>query len=186
MLTLPNFLTLLRIVAIPIFLVLLSDDRYAVAFILFLAAGVTDAVDGALARLTDSRSSLGAVLDPMADKLLLVSSFIVLGINGVLPRWLVALVISRDIIVVTGYSIIFFVHQKAIPVDPTQLGKINTFFELLTIGLALIHLARPFLPLDLVNTMAQSVTAVTTAVSGLQYVYGGLLWHQRQGDRGGS
>jgi cardiolipin synthase (CMP-forming) len=184
-LTLPNFLTLLRIVAIPVFLILLSEDRYAPAFILFLAAGVTDAVDGALARLTDSRSSLGAVLDPMADKLLLVSSFVVLGINGVVPRWLVVLVISRDIIVVTGYSLIFFVHQKTIPVEPTQLGKITTFFELLTIGFALIHLARPVLPLDLVNSIAQWVTAVTTAISGVQYVYSGLLWHQRQGDRGG-
>jgi cardiolipin synthase (CMP-forming) len=176
----------MRIVAIPIFLVLLSEDRYAAAFILFLAAAVTDAVDGALARLTDTGSSLGAVLDPMADKLLLVSSFVVLGFNGVLPRWLVILVISRDIIIVAGYAVIFFVHQKAIPVEPSQLGKITTFFELLTIGFALIHLARPFLPLDLVKTIAQWVTASGAAVSGVQYVYRGLLWHQRQSDRGGS
>jgi len=183
-LTLPNFLTLLRIIAIPVFLVFLSDDRYAAAFILFLAAGVTDAVDGALARLTDSRSDLGAVLDPMADKLLLVSSFIVLGIGGALPRWLVALVISRDIIIVAGYSVIFFVHQEAMPVEPTRLGKVNTFFELFTIGFVLLHLARPFLPLDLVNMLVQALTAATAAVSGVQYVYKGLLWHQERTSTG--
>jgi hypothetical protein len=88
MLTLPNFLTLLRIIAIPVFLILLANGNHAAAFMLFLGAGVTDTVDGALARLTDSRSELGAVLDPMADKLLLLSSFVVLGASGVIPVWL--------------------------------------------------------------------------------------------------
>jgi len=180
-LTFPNFLTLLRIIAIPVFLVFLSNDQYAAAFILFLAAGITDAVDGAIARLTDSRSSLGAVLDPMADKLLLLSSFIVLGASGVIPRWLVALVVSRDMIVVIGYSVIFFVHQEAIPVEPSRLGKVNTFFELFTIGFVLVHLARPFLPLEGVNFLIQHIMAFTTAVSGVQYVYRGLLWHQQRG-----
>jgi len=180
MLTLPNFLTLLRIVAIPVFLVLLSEDRYALAFILFLCAGVTDAVDGALARLTDSRSDLGAVLDPMADKLLLVSSFVVLGLAGAIPRWLVALVISRDMIVLAGYSVIFLVHGESMPVAPSRLGKVNTFFELFTIAFCVLHLARPLLPLGPVSLVVQAVTAVTTAVSGVQYVYRGLLWHQQR------
>jgi len=180
-LTLPNFLTLLRIIAIPIFLVFLSDDQFTAAFILFLAAGITDAVDGAIARLTDSRSSLGAVLDPMADKLLLLSSFIVLGIDGAIPRWLVALVISRDIIVLAGYSVLFFVHQQeTLPVDPSRLGKVNTFFQLFTIGFVLLQLARPFLPLHMVNLLIQYITAFTAAVSGTQYVYRGLLWHQQR------
>ena len=184
MLTLPNFLTLLRIIAIPIFLVFLSDDQFAAAFLLFLAAGITDAVDGAIARLTDTRSSLGAILDPMADKLLLLSSFIVLGLDGAIPRWLVALVVSRDIIVVGGYSVIFFVHQEAIPVEPSRLGKVNTFFELFTIGFVLLYLARPFLPLEGVNFLIQNIMAFTTAVSGVQYVYRGLLWHQQRGSGG--
>jgi cardiolipin synthase len=181
MLTLPNFLTLLRIVAIPVFLVCLAQDNHAAAFILFLGAGVTDAVDGAVARLTDSGSRLGAVLDPMADKLLLLSSFIVLGASGVIPLWLVVLVVSRDVIVVLGYCVIYLVHQTSMEVDPSRLGKVNTFLQLFTVGFVLMSLARPALPMEVFNTMIQWITAATTAASGVQYVYRGLLWHQEQG-----
>ncbi len=185
MLTLPNFLTLLRIIAIPIFLVFLAEGDHAAAFMLFLAAGVTDTVDGTVARLTDSRSELGAILDPMADKLLLVSSFLVLGMQGTIAAWLVVLVISRDVIVVLGYFVIYFVHHEAPRVEPTRLGKINTFFELFTVGFALMGLAKPMLPLAHVNTIFQTVTAVTTAASGVHYVYRGLLWHQQHGNVAG-
>jgi cardiolipin synthase len=181
-LTLPNFLTLLRIIAIPIFLVLLSVNDFPAAFILFLAAGITDTVDGAIARLTDSGSDLGAFLDPMADKLLLVSSFIVLGLNGAIAPWLVVVVISRDVIVVLGYLVLYLVHQESMAIDPSRLGKVNTFFELFTVGFALMALARPSLPLGLPNLAFQSVTALTAAASGVQYVYRGLLWHQRRGN----
>lgn len=182
MLTLPNFLTLLRIIAIPVFLVFLTGGNHAAAFVLFLCAGITDAIDGAVARLTDSRSDLGAVLDPMADKLLLLSSFIVLGANGVIDLWLVVLVISRDVIVVLGYLLIYLVHQETMEVDPSRWGKVNTFFELFTVGFALMTLARPTLPLAATLDVFQWVTAVTTAASGTQYVYRGLLWHQRHGN----
>ena len=182
MLTLPNFLTLLRIVAIPVFLVFLADKNHAAALVLFLAAGVTDAVDGAVARLTNSGSSLGAALDPLADKLLVLSSFIVLGVEGSIPVWLVTLVVSRDVIVVAGYLLIFLVHQQTMPVEPSRLGKINTFLQLFTVGFALMNLARPALPLALVNLGIQYVTGATTAASGVQYVYRGLLWHQRRGN----
>jgi cardiolipin synthase len=182
MLTLPNFLTLLRIIAIPIFLVLLAGGNHAAAFVLFLCAAITDAVDGAVARLTDTRSDLGAILDPMADKLLLLSSFIVLGANGVIALWLVVLVISRDVIVVLGYLLIYLVDQETMAVDPSRLGKFNTFFELSTVGFALMTLARPQLPLAITLDVFQWVTAVTTAASGTQYVYRGLLWHQQRGN----
>lgn len=179
-LTLPNFLTLLRIIAIPVFLVFLASEDYAAAFILFVAAGVTDCVDGAIARLTDSRSSLGAVLDPLADKLLVTSSFVVLGLVGAMPAWLVALVICRDVIIVGGYVAIYLVHNETMAVDPTPLGKVNTFFELFTVGFALMAVARPALPLAAVNQLMQYFTAATCGASGLQYVYQGLLWHQRR------
>jgi cardiolipin synthase len=180
MLTLPNFLTLLRIVAIPIFLVFLADANYKAAFMLFLAAGVTDTVDGAVARLTDSRSQLGAVLDPMADKLLLLSSFIVMGFNGALPDWLVVLVVVRDIIVVLGYGAVFVVDHEWMEVAPSRLGKLSTFFQLFMIGFALMALARPELPLQTINQVIATVTGAVTAASGVQYVYRGLLWHQQR------
>jgi cardiolipin synthase (CMP-forming) len=181
MLTLPNFLTLLRIVVIPVFLMCLAQNNHAAAFILFLGAGVTDAVDGAVARLTDSGSRLGAMLDPLADKLLLLSSFIVLGASGSFPLWLVMLVVSRDVIVVLGYCVMYLVHQTSMEVDPSRLGKVNTFLQLFTVGCMLISLARPALPMDIFNLLIQWVTAATTAASGVQYVYRGLLWHQEQG-----
>ena len=185
MLTLPNFLTLLRIVAIPIFLVFLADRNYAAAFILFVAAGVTDTVDGTIARLTDSHSDLGAVLDPIADKLLLLSSFIGLGLQGGIPSWLVVLVISRDAIIVLGFGAVFVVDQEWMTIDPTRLGKISTFFQLFTIGIALLSLARPTLPLETFGMIMQWLAAATTGASGVHYVYRGLLWRQRRGNVAG-
>ena len=180
MLTLPNFLTLLRIIAIPIFLIFLADGNYAAAFVLFLGASVTDAIDGALARLTDSGSSLGAVLDPLADKLLLTSSFLVLGFIGALPVWVVILVILRDVIVVLGYGAVFMVDHVWMDIAPSPLGKLSTFFALFTVGCALMHLARPTLPLAAPSALLQLATGAVTAASGIGYVYRGLLWHQRR------
>jgi cardiolipin synthase len=186
MLTIPNFLTLLRIIAIPVFLICLADGNYGAAFMLFLGAGVTDTVDGAVARLTNSRSELGAVLDPMADKLLLLSSFIVLGFSGALPTWLVVLVVVRDVIVVLGYGAVFVVDHEWMEVAPSRLGKLSTFFQLFTVGFALMSLARPALPLETINQIMASVTGAVTAASGVQYVYRGLLWHQRRASVGGA
>jgi len=181
MLTLPNFLTLLRILAIPVVVVLLTREAYAPAFIVFMLAGVTDAVDGAIARIMDSKSDLGALLDPMADKLLMVSSFVVLAINKAIPLWIVALVISRDMIIVTGYAMMHLVYGEAMKIAPTRLGKANTFFELFTIAFVVMHLARPVLPLEQVTGVVICLTALTSAASCVQYVYAGLLWQQRRG-----
>jgi len=179
MLTLPNFLTLLRIIAIPVFLICLMGGRYGGALILFVAAALTDTIDGALARIMDSRSELGAVLDPLADKLLQVSSFIVLASIGAIPYWLLVIVISRDVVILTGYAAIYFVSGEAMKVAPTTLGKVSTFFQLFTIGFAVTSLARPDLPMAMGNTLIQYCTGVTSAASGLQYVYSGLLYYQR-------
>lgn len=184
MLTLPNFLTLLRITAIPIFLIFLANGNYAAAFMLFVAAGVTDTVDGTLARLTDTGTSLGAVLDPMADKLLLLSSFVVLGFSGAIPSWLAILVVLRDVIVVLGYGAFFVVHQEWMDVAPSRLGKLSTFLQLFTVGVALLILARPALPLATVALLFQVGAGALTAASGIHYVYRGLLWHQRRGSVG--
>ena len=180
MLTLPNSLTLLRIIAIPVFLICLAYGSHAAAFVLFLAAGVTDAIDGAVARLTDSGSSLGAVLDPLADKLLLLSSFIVLGFTGAIPAWLAVLVVVRDVIVVLGYGVVFVVDHEWMEVEPSRLGKLSTFMQLFTVGFVLMGLARPALPLALATGLLEIAAGALTAASGIQYVYRGLLWHQRR------
>jgi cardiolipin synthase len=180
MLTLPNFLTLMRIIAVPAFLILVSNRHYGAGLVLFVAAGITDAVDGVLARLMNSKSDLGASLDPLADKMLLVSSFVILTWLGVIPSWLMILVLSRDAVILTGYLVIYFVSTP-IEVNPTAAGKLNTFLEMLTIGFALVTLARPDILMANVNLTAWYLTAVTIAISGVHYVYRGLLWYQRQG-----
>jgi cardiolipin synthase (CMP-forming) len=183
MLTIPNFLTLLRIIAIPVFLILVSGHRFAAALVLFLAAAITDTVDGVIARLTDSRSDLGATMDPLADKLLLVSSFLILTWLGVLPTWLLILVLTRDVVILSGYTVIYFVSTP-MEIDPTFAGKLNTFFEMSTIGFALLTMARPGIPMANVNLGTWYLTGLTITISGVHYVYSGLLWYQRQGSQG--
>lgn len=180
MLTFPNFLTLLRIIAVPVFLILVSNRHYAPALVLFLAAGITDTIDGVIARVMDSKSALGASLDPLADKLLLVSSFLMLTWIGAIPPWLMILVLTRDAVILGGYLAIYFVSTP-IEVNPTPVSKFNTFLEMLTVGFALVTLARPDIPMAQINRVVCHLTGTTIAISGVHYVYRGLLWYQRQG-----
>lgn len=179
MLTLPNFLTLLRIVAVPVFLILLSSQRYGWATVLFVLAGITDAVDGVIARLTDTKSDLGAALDPLADKLLLVSSFVMCTWLGIVPVWLMILVLTRDVVILGGYLAIYFLSTP-MEVEPSFIGKVNTCLEMIVILFALATLARPDMAMAVPNLVAWYGTAVTIAISGVHYVYKGLLWYQRQ------
>lgn len=179
MLNLPNFLTLLRIISVPIYLILVSGSHPKPALVLFMLAGITDAIDGVLARVLDAKSDLGAALDPLADKLLLVSSYVMLAWLGVIPPWLMILVLVRDVVILTGYLTIYFLGTP-MEVAPTLIGKLNTCMEMITVVLALTTLARPDMPMALTNQIAWWVTATTTAISGTHYVYSGLLWYQRQ------
>lgn len=180
MLTLPNFLTLLRIIAVPVFLICISYGRYDAALTLFLAAAVTDTIDGVLARIMDSKSDLGASLDPAADKLLVVSAVISLVYLEAIPIWLFILVVMRDVVIVGGYLTIYFISTP-MEVKPTAIGKFNTFLSMMAIGLALTALARPdVIALAKLNHGIFLATGFTTAWSGIDYVYRGLLWYQRQ------
>src|SRR5262249_11681629 len=126
----PNFLTLLRLAAIPLFLILLEDFRFTEALAVFVAAGVTDGLDGAIARMTRTKTTLGAYLDPAADKMLLVSAFIALGFMHEVPRWLVVLVIMRDAGIVLGYFLLFTLAQQPMEVRPSVSGKASTVLQL--------------------------------------------------------
>jgi cardiolipin synthase (CMP-forming) len=177
-LNIPNFLTLLRIVAIPIFLILLGDNRHREAFAVFVGAGVTDALDGAIARLTHSKTTLGAFLDPAADKALLVSSFVALGLMNEVPRWLVVIAISRDAVIVLGYFLLFVMTQQTMVIRPTPTGKLSTFLQLLSVSLVLASLCWPGLVDPSVAQGVFVTTGVVTAAAGLQYMYRGLAWLQ--------
>ena len=175
-LNIPNFLTLLRIVAIPLFLILLEDFRYGEALAVFVAAGITDGLDGAIARLTHTKTTLGAYLDPAADKLLLLSAFIALGFMHAVPRWLAVVVISRDVVIVLGYFLLFMLTQRTMQVQPSVFGKLSTFLQLTAVTLVLVSLWRADLAREPVRVAVFYVTGAITAVSGLQYMYRGLAW----------
>src|SRR5919106_3397282 len=174
MLNLPNFLTLIRILTIPFFLVLLAYHRYGEALILFILGGVTDFLDGLAARVMNQQTALGAYLDPIADKLLVITSFIMLGLIGGIPEWLAVVVVSRDILILIGYAIIYVLVEERLQVKPSFIGKCSTMLQLVTLGFALALLHDPAFIHRWVWNVLVGATAVTTVMSGLQYLYRGL------------
>ncbi|KIZ42749.1 MULTISPECIES: CDP-alcohol phosphatidyltransferase family protein [Rhodopseudomonas] len=123
--SIPNIITLGRILLVPVIVWAIASNEMEIAFGVFIVAGVSDAVDGFLAKRFNMASELGALLDPLADKALLVSIYIALGIWGAIPRWIVILVVSRDIMIV-GAVLISWLFGKPIPMKPLMVSKLNT------------------------------------------------------------
>src|SRR6201992_836778 len=144
-------ITLGRILLVPIIIWAIASDQMALAFAVFVLAGVSDAVDGFLAKRFHMTSELGALLDPLADKALLVSIFIALGIWGAIPRWIVILVVSRDIMIV-GAVIVSWLFGKPIPMKPLVVSKLNTVAPVLFAALVLASVGFGFnaAPYDLI------------------------------------
>ena len=134
--TIPNLLTLARIFLTPVLVWLLLDGRFNAAFVVFFVAGMTDALDGLLARLFNQKSRFGAYIDPLADKILLVTSFVILGYIGMVPLWLVIIAVSRDIMILLGLFTLVF-YQIKVEIQPVVSSKLTTFFQLLTVFLRL-------------------------------------------------
>jgi cardiolipin synthase (CMP-forming) len=128
-LSIPNLITLGRILLVPIVVWAISSGAMWAAFVLFLAAGVSDAVDGFLAKRFNMTTVLGAYLDPLADKALIVSIYVTLGISGVIPHWLVILVVSRDILIV-GAVILSWLVGSPVKVKPLLVSKLNTVAQI--------------------------------------------------------
>ncbi len=173
LLNVPNILTLCRLASIPLFLTFLTRQRYEAALYVFAAAAITDGLDGAVARWFDSRTELGAFLDPFADKLMLVSAFVVLTIDGDLPGYLLSVVLIRDIVIVVGYLMISFFTGERVPVRPSYLGKLSTFMQLACV-IAVLARVGNYRPGDF-NALLLSTVAVTAA-SFVHYMYRGLVW----------
>ena len=124
----PNSLTVLRILLVPVFVGLLLYGHYDAALITLLIAALTDVLDGMIARLTDQRTRLGEYLDPLADKLLLMSAIITLSVLGFIPIWAVIIVVSRDAILLAG-TVIANLSETDINISPTAMGKGTTFAQ---------------------------------------------------------
>jgi cardiolipin synthase len=142
-----------------------------VAFVLFLAAGISDAVDGFLAKRFGMRTELGAYLDPLADKTMLVSIYIALGVMEAVPRWLVILVVSRDIMIVGAVILSWLVHRP-IPLKPLLVSKLNTVAQIVLVGAVLAALG-----FDLnIEAAIIALTALVAALTLLSVVFYVVEW----------
>lgn len=165
----PNIISILRIMLTVPIIALLVKERFGEALLLFAVAGASDALDGYLAKRNGWESRLGSILDPVADKLLLVSSFITLGWLGIIPMWLVYVVLGRDIIILTG-AIAYHLLIGNYDMRPTIVSKINTFSQIVLVlaivfSFSLITLPEWFL------TRLIDVVLATTVLSGVDYVW---------------
>ena len=164
----PNLITGLRIVLVAPFLWLLLEERYGGALLLFMIAGVSDALDGFLAKYYGWTSELGGLLDPIADKLLLIGAILALGWLNELPGWLVALVIARDVLIVSG-AMTYHLWVAPFHAAPLLISKLNTLMQLLLVCVVIIDRLTP-LPAGLL-TSSVYLTALTTIWSGAAYVW---------------
>ncbi len=166
--SIPNLITLARIVLVPVVVWAILAGEMGLAFILFLAAGVSDAIDGFLAKRFNMTTVLGAYLDPLADKALLVSIYVTLGINSVLPLWLVILVVSRDIMIVGGVLLSWLLGNP-MKVKPLVVSKLNTLAQIVLASVVLGALGLG-LSLPRVTFALVIVVALTTALSIAAYL----------------
>lgn len=171
----PNIITVFRFLLVPPLVLLLLNHQYGIALIVFCVAGFSDALDGFLAKRYGWSSRMGALMDPLADKLLLVSSFVTLGWLGWIPLWLVALVILRDMVIVIGAMIYHWCVEYIDTAYPTLLSKLNTFTQLLLVMAVMFSQSVQALPFLWIDILLYSVLA-TTIWSGLDYVW---IWGRR-------
>lgn len=166
----PNSLTILRILLIPLYVGFLVYERYDQALWVLLLAGVTDALDGTIARVANQRTRLGAVLDPLADKLLLTSGFIALSTLHLIPSWIAILVVSRDLILMLG-TVMAHLTESPVDISPTILGKGTTLSQLAYI-LLVVFLSSRQIDLSVIQPVLY-VMVTLTLLSGFHYLYRG-------------
>ena len=165
---LPNIISLGRLLSVPVVIYLILNDFMTAAFWLFIAAGISDGVDGYLAKTLGQSSALGAYLDPIADKVLLVGVYLTLGQDGHLPTWLVIMVVFRDLIIVGGI-ILLHISNSGIRMRPLLISKVNTAAQIALIALVLVELG---LKIDLGGFLDVLIYVVgaTTVASGASYI----------------
>jgi cardiolipin synthase (CMP-forming) len=167
---LSNQLTLLRLVFIPFVILSILYGQYRAAFVLVMIAGVSDGMDGLLARRLGQQTSLGAYLDPIADKLLLNSALIALGVGQQIPLWLVILVLSRDVIILVTALVMILTTSRRV-FSPSGYGKATTAFQVSAVLLTLVALLLPMEALELIQQGAIYCAGAFTVVSGMQYAW---------------
>jgi cardiolipin synthase len=169
--TIPNLVTAIRIVLAPVFVIYLINSQFLAALIVFLICAVSDGLDGVLARVFNQKSKLGAYLDPLADKLVLVAAFVALSIIGIIPPWLAVTVIARDMMILLGI-LVLFLNRLEVIIKPSFLSKTTTWAQFATV---LIVMSKCYLPtVTELYTYIFYLTGLLTISSGLHYMYRGL------------
>jgi len=181
-LTLPNFITIARLIGVPLIVWLMIADRFVEATALFILAGLSDAADGFIAKRFNAASELGAYLDPVADKALLVSVFCTLGFKGTLPAWLIVLVVSRDLFIIGG-MLLAYMLSSPMPVKPLWVSKVNTVAQIVLIAFVLgdssgVGIFEPFIWVCVIAVAFSTVASATAyLVEWVQHMAGGPGHH---------
>lgn len=170
----PNLITILRIMLVVPIIWVLAREQYGWALILFAVAGASDGIDGFLAKRYGWTSRLGSLLDPLADKLLQVSCFVVLAWLGHIPIWLVALIVLRDIVIVSG-ALAYHFRVGPFHAEPTLLSKFNTLAQIVLVLAVIVHAGVWPMPVWWIDTLVY-IVLFSTVSSGVQYV---VIWGRR-------
>jgi cardiolipin synthase len=174
----PNFLSVLRIVLVPVIIIFLLQEMYFEALITFGIAGLTDVLDGVIARAFNRQTAVGAFVDPLADKLLLSSMYITLAIIGLIPSWLTVLVISRDFIITLGILVLYMMSVKY-EMKPAFISKVTTVLQIVTVLFALLYqFIGHLIAYKWVETFFW-ITAAFTISSGFTYIMKGIRYLNR-------
>ena len=165
----PNLLTLARIAAVPVLILFLYEGRYGAALTVFVLAGITDGLDGWIAKRFKCVTRLGSILDPLADKILIVSTYVMLVLAGDLPFWLILLIGFRDLGIIAGVLVLNTLNGH-VQMQPSLLSKVNTFLQISLVILVMVERIG-FITLEPVAEILLWFVAVTTVASAIHYVY---------------
>ncbi len=165
----PNLITAFRLVGSPVMAFYLLKREFRTVLVIVILAGISDGLDGYAARKLGAKGETGVILDPLADKAMLVTLFVVLGVIGAIPFWLLVLVIARDLIIVGG-AVLLRTLRGLKGFRPTRVGKFSTFFQIILVLLVLLQLSFPHFFVLFLERMAVGLTAIFTTLSGLDYI----------------
>jgi len=174
--TVANMITVLRVILVPIFVIYMINERILASLVIFCIASLSDAADGFIARVFHQKSNLGAHLDPLADKILLTTAYIILAVFKMIPPWLAVLIISRDVIILLGVLVFYLTHYP-VTIHPSILSKATTCIQLATV---LMVLSSGYIDIPFLNPYLFWAAGLMTIASGLQYIRIGLIILNKQ------
>lgn len=169
----PNIITGARIVCVPFFVWLLFHHQYERSLILVLLMGLSDALDGFLARWYNWKTTLGAYLDPLADKIMLLTAFVSFAVLGWIPWWLAIIIVARDVVLLVG-AVYYHLSTRQLKMEPLAISKINTFVQIV-LAVSLIYSQVNPVHTQIISAL-MTIVAVTTLASGSQYI---VEWSRR-------